>query len=244
MSTQAEGASAPKVTLHDGKAVTTSIAVAEYFHKQHKHVLDAIEKLKAECPPEFNEPNFRLVEYTDAKGEKRPAYELTRDGFTLLVMGFTGQKALQWKLKYLEAFNRLEAKLMKREKLRAERAMRQAPDPSSPALPAPATRELPAEVIRAMNRLAHGLSMKGFDDIRSRIEERLKEMWPGRSPEELLHWLKDCGGPDAELIVLSAHELWSLTSRIKACSIGIEGAIEQVHALEEKTGRIWYGRGS
>lgn len=111
MSTESASATAPIVFADHGKIVTTSIAVAEYFGKQHKDVLRAIEKLKSECPEEFTERNFAPSEYTDPTGRKLPCYELSRDGFTMLAMGFTGQKALQWKLKYLEAFNRLEAEL-------------------------------------------------------------------------------------------------------------------------------------
>lgn len=65
------------------------------FEKKHFHIIRDIESL--ECSKEFNESNFGLVEYRDAKGEMRPEYLITRDGFTLLVMGFTGEKAMQWK---------------------------------------------------------------------------------------------------------------------------------------------------
>lgn len=58
-----------------------------------------------------NQRNFTLVEYTDAKGESRPMYELTRDGFTLLAMGFTGKKALEFKLAYINQFNKMEQAL-------------------------------------------------------------------------------------------------------------------------------------
>ncbi|EBB5665111.1 transcriptional regulator, partial [Salmonella enterica subsp. enterica] len=61
----------PEVTIENGRAVTTSVAVAEYFRKLHKNVIQKIETL--ECSPEFNRLNFKPVDYTDAKGEKRPA---------------------------------------------------------------------------------------------------------------------------------------------------------------------------
>jgi len=97
------------VTVVDGRPVTTSLKVAEVFGKQHKHVLDAIRRL--EIPEDCHRPNFRPVEYADAKGEKRPMYLITRDGFTLLAMGFTGKKAMQFKLAYIQAFNAMEAEL-------------------------------------------------------------------------------------------------------------------------------------
>jgi Rha family phage regulatory protein len=97
------------VKMIDGKAVTTSRKVAEVFEKEHKHVLEAIRKM--EIPEYFNEPNFRPAEYIDAKGEPRPEYLITRDGFTLLAMGFTGKRAMQFKIAYIEAFNAMEAAL-------------------------------------------------------------------------------------------------------------------------------------
>ena len=59
----------------------------------------------------FTKLNFELSEYTDSIGRKLPAYNITRDGFTLLAMGFTGQKALQFKLAYIEAFNKMEQQI-------------------------------------------------------------------------------------------------------------------------------------
>lgn len=103
----------PMITERDGIPVTTSRAVAEQFGKQHKNVIQAIEGLRAtldetEDGNAFNRLNFQPVTLPDGKGEKRPAYLLTRDGFTLLAMGFTGAKAVQFKVAYINAFNRME----------------------------------------------------------------------------------------------------------------------------------------
>ena len=97
------------VTLNGMKPVTTSLRIAEVFCKPHKDVLKAIRSL--ETPEDFNRRNFSPVEYSDAKGEKRPAYCITKDGFTLLAMGFTGAKAMQFKIAYIEAFNEMERRL-------------------------------------------------------------------------------------------------------------------------------------
>ena len=96
-------------TSENNRLVVSSRKVAEVFEKLHKHVMESIREL--DCEEEFNESNFRPVEYRDAKGEMRPEYLITRDGFTLLAMGFTGAKAMQWKIKYIEAFNKMEAEL-------------------------------------------------------------------------------------------------------------------------------------
>lgn len=86
--------------------------LAEHFNRSHKNVLRDIAKIRAKCPESFYGLNFEPVEYVDSKGEKRPAYLLTRDAFSLLVMGFTGSAAIRWKLKYIEAFNALETAVL------------------------------------------------------------------------------------------------------------------------------------
>ena len=97
-----------------GEVKTTSIRIAEYFGKNHRDVLKAVSRL--ECSEEFNQRNFAPVEYTDAKGERRPMYSLTRDGFVFLAMGFTGPKAAQVKEAYINAFNQMERELKSRER--------------------------------------------------------------------------------------------------------------------------------
>lgn len=109
----------PIVLEKDGIPVTTSKAVAEQFGKRHDHVIRDIENikavltapdlgaLKAELTPQFWGANFFKSEYRDAKGEKRPYYIMTKDGFTLLVMGYTGAKAMQFKIAYINAFNQM-----------------------------------------------------------------------------------------------------------------------------------------
>lgn len=94
------------VIMKDKQAVTSSLQVAEIFEKQHGHILRDIENLKKDVSNfgemflEGNEP--------DSYGRDRKIYYMNRDGFTLLAMGFTGNKALQFKLKYIEAFNQME----------------------------------------------------------------------------------------------------------------------------------------
>jgi len=100
------------VTLDHEQILTTSLLVAEKFDKRHDNVLREIQKIIETCPDkQFNALNFEAVNYTDAKGEKRPAYKLTRDGFVMLAMGFTGKKAFLWKIAFINAFNRMDAQL-------------------------------------------------------------------------------------------------------------------------------------
>ena len=101
------------VSVLNHTVVTSSLMVAEYFGKRHKDVLRSISML--ECSTEFNQRNFAPVTYQDAKGEQRPMYYLTRDGFTFLAMGFTGKVAAKFKEAYINAFNEMEELLRKQE---------------------------------------------------------------------------------------------------------------------------------
>lgn len=97
------------VKVNDGQIVVESRKIAEHFDKQHKHVLDAIENIKAENSAVT--PMFCETTYTAGTGKAYKEYLMNRDGFSLLVMGFTGKKALDWKIKYIQAFNAMEEEL-------------------------------------------------------------------------------------------------------------------------------------
>ena len=83
---------------------TTSLAIANVFNKRHDHIIAKIRELPQD---EFTAPIFRVSEYTDKSGRKLPMYEMTKDGFVLLAMGFTGEKAYKFKIEYINAFNRM-----------------------------------------------------------------------------------------------------------------------------------------
>ena len=96
---------------------TTSRKVAEVFGKEHSHVLRDIRELG--CSDEFRKSNFGFSEYkVDGNNKTYKEYVITRDGFTLLVMGYTGEKAMQFKEAYILAFNEMEKEL---KRLHAER---------------------------------------------------------------------------------------------------------------------------
>lgn len=126
----------PRLDLVSGRPMVSSLRVAEHFEKNHRDVLKAIGNLVNEivrernfaltsglnseemCPAEWAVTNFRetVTEVVMPTGGVRldPAYLLTRDGFTILAMGFTGRKALAWKIRYIAAFNAMEAALARR----------------------------------------------------------------------------------------------------------------------------------
>ncbi len=84
-----------------------SLFVAKFFEKEHKNVLADIDNL--DCSEEFNQLNFQLITYKDARGRKQRAYAMTRDGFTFLAMGYRGKKASYFKELYIKRFNEMES---------------------------------------------------------------------------------------------------------------------------------------
>lgn len=98
------------VDKHDTARVD-SLFIADFFEKEHKNVVRDIEKIiepKSGLSEEFNRLNFERISYTDSRGRKQKAYAMTRDGFTMLVMGYTGQKAMKFKELYIKRFNEME----------------------------------------------------------------------------------------------------------------------------------------
>ncbi len=111
----------------------TSLQVAAHFGKNHKDVLRDIRVTIEKCSQEFNERNFAPVEYTDAKGEKRPMYLLSKDGFMMVAMAYITPEAMRIKEAYIARFNDMERELAGR-------------NPSLPQTYADALRALAAEV--------------------------------------------------------------------------------------------------
>lgn len=95
----------------NGVAVVSSRVVAKDFGKQHSHVLRDIDNIKATSTIQNWTLLFIESQYKASNGKMNKEYLLTRDGFSLLVMGFTGKEALQWKLQYIEAFNKMEEQI-------------------------------------------------------------------------------------------------------------------------------------
>lgn len=98
------------VTINNSQVVTDSRKVAEVFNKRHTHVLDSIKEI-LDSAENSAQSFFYESTYKDGSGKSNKMYLMNRDGFSLLVMGFTGKKAMQWKIKFIEAFNAMEEKL-------------------------------------------------------------------------------------------------------------------------------------
>lgn len=102
------------LSMQSGEPVASSRQIAENFGKEHKNVIQAVANLVAEnsaAKSMFYETTF------ENRGKQYPMYLMNRDGFSLLVMGFTGKAALEWKLKYIAAFNEMEKKLTEQPQL-------------------------------------------------------------------------------------------------------------------------------
>lgn len=111
------------LSTQNGEPVVSSREVAKNFGKEHKDVLKAINNLVAQnCAAKSM---FHLSDFEN-RGKKYPMYLMNRDGFSLLAMGFTGKEALEWKLKYIQAFNEMEKQLAQRPQLSRSELMAQA----------------------------------------------------------------------------------------------------------------------
>ena len=100
------------VSINNNQVVVSSRQVADNFGKQHKDVLESIRGILA---AENSATKFFYESTFTNRGKQYPEYLLNRDGFSLLVMGFTGEKALEWKVKYINAFNAMEQELRNKE---------------------------------------------------------------------------------------------------------------------------------
>ena len=108
----------PSVSLHSGRPATTSLEVAKFFGKRHDNVLRDVDALLSQLPENSLQHNFEETyqEQETPFGVKQiRVFILYRDGFMLLVMGYTGKKALSMKLPYIEAFNRMEEELARQK---------------------------------------------------------------------------------------------------------------------------------
>lgn len=149
------------VILQDDKPMTTSLKVAEVFGKNHQHVLRDIDNLI-----ERGVSNLGQTLYTHPQnGQQYRMFIMDRDGFTLLVMGFTGAKALEWQRKYIAAFNAMEKELK-------ERSLAALPDFTNPV---EAARAWADEVEAAQRAKARAIAA---EEAKALVEAQVVEMKP------------------------------------------------------------------
>ncbi|GEM_PF-2670230 len=96
----------------DGQLWTNTLKVADYFEKRHKNVLRASRELGDKCSGEFYRSNFIPASYSDDQGKLRPMIQVTRSGLMMLIMAFTGKRAVELKVKCISAFALMEKKIL------------------------------------------------------------------------------------------------------------------------------------
>lgn len=162
----------PSVTLHHGRPATTSLAIAEHFGKQHKDVLKSIRNLCAELPDEIRGRNFALTSRAIAgpnNSERQEEFFIVYfDGFILLVMGYTGKRALQIKLLYIAAFNAM------RDELAAQREAALPEEPTSDTLTPEQQAQLQAIVQAKMGMLPKAVQRKAYKEVWSRFNNNFQ----------------------------------------------------------------------
>ncbi|OEW88270.1 Rha family transcriptional regulator [Campylobacter jejuni] len=97
-----------ELEVANDQVTTTSLDIAAVFNKRHDNIIAKIETFPKDS---FTDLNFKASKYIDSTGRILPCHKITRDGFSLLVMGFTGEKAYKWKIEFIKAFNEMEKRL-------------------------------------------------------------------------------------------------------------------------------------
>ncbi len=101
------------LSIKNKQPMASSLDVAEGFGKRHDNVIQTIESL--ECSKEFTRLNFQVSKYKDKSGKLNKSYQMTKDGFVFLTMGFSGKRASEFKEAYINAFNHMQNKLIEQQ---------------------------------------------------------------------------------------------------------------------------------
>lgn len=197
----------PHLVLHQGQAMTTSMAVAEHFGKLHKNVIQSISKL--ECSSEFAELNFQLCYKNNnlANGRRIPYYRMTRDGFVFLAMGFTGKTAAAWKEAYIGAFNRMEQALLARLQEENSRTVTERDEFAGFVLELVDRVDALEGESRALRAERHELNME-LDLARRNIS--------GQEELGVMMVLCDMRTPDAQLLAFLSRKVFEMDDRRQA----------------------------
>lgn len=199
----------------EGTLVVSSRQVAEDFGKEHNDTKKRIRELIRDMG-EISHNYFILSEYKDSLNRTQEEYLLTRDGFSLLVMGFTGAKALEWKLKYIDAFNKMEQALREQEK-----------------------HKLPATYKEALLELVKTIEEK------ERVEEEKQRLIHNNKTYTATEMAKELGFRSAvafnkylaeKKIQYKVNNTWVLSARYSECGY------QSIKQIELDTGMIVYDR--
>lgn len=173
------------VVMKNQQAVTSSLQVAETFGKRPDHVLRDIENLIKKDVSKIGEM-FQESETTDSYGRPRKVYLMNRDGFTLLVVGFTGKKALNFKVKYIEAFNAMENQIRNYGGF-------QIPSSMSEALQLAANQAKQMEIMKPKAVFADAVAASHTSILVSELAKILKQNGVEMGGIRLFKWLRTSG---------------------------------------------------
>ena len=197
------------VRMSNNRITTTSALLARAFGKRHDNVVRAIDKL--ECSDEFRflnfEESFREVETGQGATRKYREFELTRDGFVFLAMGFTGKEVAQWKEAYIKAFNDMEVSRQQQPKQAAALPVINQPD---------------LETINRINQRAWNLAQASFEEYRSRMMEDVLVKNGSIKPED---WEPvETSAEMIEMILATVNGLESVTRSLRRKAGRLEAA--------------------
>lgn len=174
------------VRIDNKQVVTDSRNVAEHFEKQHKHVLETIDNLVAQNSAT---KNMFLEQTREYRGRDFRFYLMNRDGFSLLVMGFTGKAALEWKLKYIDAFNAME-KAIQTPQLTPAEQMAQGLLAAQKLL---AEKDKRIEEMRPKEIFADAVSVSKTDILIGDLAKLIKQNGHDIGQKRLFAWLREKG---------------------------------------------------
>ena len=160
-----------------GTPVTDSVKVAQVFGKMHKNIMKSIRNIMGSAQNLANEHWFAETTYTDAQGKRQPMFLMNRDGFSLLTMSLTGEKAMAFKVAFINAFNKMEETIKELA-------------PASPAIPqtfAQALRLAAAPKVAFATAIINSPSSCGIDELAKILKQNGVDFGEIR----LFQWLRD-----------------------------------------------------
>lgn len=211
----------PDLAVIDGVPCVSSLAIAEKFGKQHKGILRAIANALEQVSDDFGRRNFAPISYHDEYGREQPAFNLTRDGFSYVCMGFTGKEAAKWKVAYIEAFNAMEKALAEKANPKALPAPAPALERAKLPLPYPFPKEkidvLLAQIGTWMVFIRHA-----EQDITDILTAKYLKQNPGVKPD-----LRNTGYSLSSNLSCSTASLWtSISFALRAIEDSIQLRLE------------------
>lgn len=202
----------PFVAVIHGEIKTTSLKIAEHFNKRHGDVLHAIDDILTQVTDSFKESNFTPLEYEQknslGKMVKYRYFEMTKDGFTLIALSFTGKKAVKWKVAYINAFNAMA------EQLHQHRLANQSNQLPEPPTISNAQQGILLNLINDKSRATGKLNSYYLSRLKSHFNLSSYKYLPADRIDEAYEFLRklDSGAEDA-LVMLSQKELNALIDK-------------------------------